>query len=97
MSGALALKPMQVDVWSDIGVMYRRVGRYDKAVEAFGHAAALDKTHITSRFNMGIVYLHDLGDRDAALKVWKELLALDPDAKSPTGQSLASMVNDLEK
>ena len=94
---ALALKPMQINVWSDLGVMYRRTGRFDKAVEAFGHAADLDKTHVTSRFNMGIVYLHDLNDAQSALKVWKEVLALDPNAKSPTGQSLVDMVKDLEK
>ncbi|BDQ32596.1 tetratricopeptide repeat protein [Pseudodesulfovibrio portus] len=94
---ALALKPMQVNVWSDLGVMYRRTGRFDKAVEAFGHAAALDKTHMTSRYNMGIVYLHDLNDKQAALKVWKDILAKDPEARSPSGQSLASMVQDLEK
>ena len=94
---AVALKPMQVDVWSDLGVMYRRTKRFDKAVEAFGHAAALDKTHMTSRYNMGIVYLHDLNDKPSALKAWKGILAMDPEAKSPSGQSLAAMVKDLER
>ncbi|MBG0789352.1 MAG: tetratricopeptide repeat protein [Desulfovibrionaceae bacterium] len=93
---ALALKPMLVDVWSDLGVMYRLVGRYDKAVEAFDHAAALDDNHITSRFNMGIVYLHDLSNKEAAIKVWKEVLAMAPDATSPTGRRLEDMVRDLE-
>lgn len=94
---ALALKPMLVDVWSDLGVMYRRTKRFEKAVEAFSHAAALDKSHLTSRYNMGVVYLHDLNDRQSALKVWKDILAMNPDAKSPSGQSLAAMVRDLEQ
>ncbi|MGE4422795.1 MAG: tetratricopeptide repeat protein [Pseudodesulfovibrio sp.] len=94
---ALELKPNEVNVWSDLGVMYRRTKQFEKAVGAFGHAAALDKSHITSRFNMGIVYLHDLNDPASALKVWKEVLAINPEAKSPTGQRVADMVRELEK
>ncbi|MCJ2163780.1 MULTISPECIES: tetratricopeptide repeat protein [unclassified Pseudodesulfovibrio] len=93
---ALELKPMLVDVWSDLGVMYRQTKQFEKAVDAFGHAASLDSKHVTSRFNMGIVYLHDLNDKASALKVWKELLALDPSAKTPTGQSLSVLVKELE-
>nr|WP_321257181.1 tetratricopeptide repeat protein [uncultured Pseudodesulfovibrio sp.] len=94
---ALELAPMQVNVWSDLGVMYRRTKQYEKAVEAFGHAASLDPQHITSRFNMGIVYMYDLNDQPSAVKVWKGILAIDPNAKTPSGESLAAMVNDLEK
>lgn len=93
---ALELRPTDVNVWSDLGVMYRRTKQFQKAVDAFGHAADLEPGHITSRFNMGIVYLHDLNDRESALKVWKEVLAINPEAKSPTGQSLAVMVRELE-
>lgn len=93
---ALELSPMQIGVWSDLGVMYRRTKQYDKAVEAFSQAATLDPKHVTSRFNMGIVYLHDLKDKENAVKAWKQVLALDPDAKSPTGQSVADLVRGLE-
>lgn len=94
---ALELRPAEVNVWSDLGVMYRRTKQFRKAVDALGHAAALDPKHITSRFNMGIVYLHDLNDPVSAAKVWKEVLAINPEAKSPTGQSVAAMVGELEK
>jgi len=94
---AVELKPMQPNVWSDLGVMYRRTQQYDKALEAFGHAAALDKAHITARFNMGIVYLHDKNDKASALRMWKEALAINPDATSPNGQSLKSMIEGLER
>ncbi|MDC0335561.1 tetratricopeptide repeat protein, partial [Pseudodesulfovibrio sp.] len=89
---AVELKPMKIGVWSDLGVMYRRTKQFNKALEAFGQAAALDKNHIVSRFNMGIVYLHDLNDKEGALKAWKEVLALDPDAKTPSGQPVADLV-----
>ena len=94
---ALELSPMQVGVWSDLGVMYKRAELFDKALEAFGHAASLDPKHVTSRFNMGIVYLHDLGDRENALRVWKEVLVLDPNAATPSGQPVADLVRELEK
>lgn len=92
----LELAPTRVNVWSDLGVMYRRTEQYKEAVDAFAHAASLDKTHLTSRFNMGIVYLHDLNDKESALKIWKEVLSIDPNAKTPTGQNLAELVKGLE-
>lgn len=92
---ALELKPMQVGVWSDLGVMYRRTQRFDKALEAFGQAASLDPKHVVSRFNMGIVYLHDLNDKAGAVKVWKEVLAIDPSATAPNGKSIAELVEEL--
>ena len=94
---ALELRPNEVNIWSDLGVMYRRTKQFEKSVEAFGHAAQLDMSHITSRFNMGIVYLHDLNDRASALKAWKSVLDINPEAKSPTGQRVADMVRELEK
>ncbi|WP_319544050.1 tetratricopeptide repeat protein [uncultured Pseudodesulfovibrio sp.] len=94
---ALELAPMEVNVWSDLGVMFRRTKQYQKAVEAFGNAAALDSKHLTSRFNMGIVYMYDLNDKASAIKMWKEILSIDPNAKTPSGESLAVMIRDLEK
>lgn len=93
---ALELKPMSVGVWSDLGVMYRRTKQFDKAVDAFSHAASLDPKHVVSRFNMGIVYLHDLNDKEHALEAWKSVLAIDPNAKTPNGDSLSDMVKQME-
>lgn len=93
---ALELSPMKIGVWSDLGVMYRRTEQYNKALDAFERASALDPKHVTSRFNMGIVYLHDLNDKAGALKVWKEVLALNPDAVTPNGQKVSELVAGLE-
>ncbi|MFH1912811.1 MAG: tetratricopeptide repeat protein [Pseudomonadota bacterium] len=94
---AVELAPMRPGVWSDLGVMYRRMQQFDKALDAFSHAASLDTAHVTARFNMGVVYLHDLGDRENALKAWREVLAIDPSATTPTGRPVASLVSELEK
>jgi cytochrome c-type biogenesis protein CcmH/NrfG len=94
---AVELAPMRPGVWSDLGVMYRRMKQFDKAVDAFEHAANLDTTHVTARFNMGVVYLHDLGDKENALKAWKAVLAIDPAATTPSGQPVAALVSQLEE
>lgn len=92
----LELRPMDVGVWSDLGVMYRRTERFEDAIRAFKQAASLDAKHVVSRFNLGIVYLHDLNDKASALKAWKEVLAIDPNAKTPGGQSVKELVKGLE-
>lgn len=94
---AVELSPMKANVWSDLGVMYRRTKEYEKAVDAFEHAADLEPEHVTSRFNMGIVYLHDLNNPEEALKAWKAVVALKPDAKAPNGKLVADLVKGLEQ
>lgn len=94
---AVELAPMRSGVWSDLGVMYRRLEQYQKAIDAFEHAAKLDTSHVTARYNMGVVYMHDLNDRENALKAWKAVLAIDPEATTPSGQSVAALVGQLEK
>jgi len=89
---ALLLKPENPDVLTDLGIMYRRSKQFKKAVKAFETAAALDPAHEASRFNKGIVFLHDLDDKAGAIKAWEDLLKVNPKATSPSGQSLAQVV-----
>jgi cytochrome c-type biogenesis protein CcmH/NrfG len=94
---ALAIDPENANVWTDLGVMYRRSGRPDKAVEAFDRAMAIDPTHEISRFNKGIVLFHDLKDEKNALVAWESLLALNPNAKSPGGQTVRELVDHIKE
>ena len=94
---ALELSPMHGDVWSDLGVMYRQDGQYQKAIDAFGQAAKVDPKHVTSRYNMGIVYYYDLTDKANALKIWKGLVAENPDVKTPSGQPLVELIRQVER
>jgi len=94
---ALALRPDDANVWTDLGVMYRRSGSPEKAVDAFDRAMHLDPSHEISRFNKGIVLFHDLKDQQGALAAWKQLLALNPDAKSPGGQTVRELVTHIEQ
>jgi len=94
---ALAIAPDDANVWTDLGVMYRRSGSPDKAVEAFDRAMRIDPSHEISRFNKGIVLFHDLKDEENALAAWESLLALNPNAKSPGGQTVRELVDHIKQ
>ena len=91
----LSLDPSNADVWTDIGVMYRRAGNPEQAVSSFDKAISLNPQHEQARFNKGIVLLHDMGDRDAALQTWQELIKINPDFRTPTGQTIKELVEKL--
>ncbi|PLY02355.1 MAG: hypothetical protein C0624_08755 [Desulfuromonas sp.] len=74
---ALALDANDPNVLTDQGVMFRKLGWFDRAIENFEKAGDLDPRHTQSLFNMGIVYRYDLNDFDKAVTVWKKLLALN--------------------
>ena len=94
---ALAIEPQNADVWTDLGVMYRRSGNPEKAIEAFDEAMQLDRGHEISRFNKGIVLFHDLNDPEGASRVWEELLTINPDAKTPGGQRVRELVDQIQQ
>jgi cytochrome c-type biogenesis protein CcmH/NrfG len=74
----LAAKPDNPDVRTDMGIMYRRLGEFDRALEEFRKAAQIDPKHINSRYNIGIVLLHDKQDVKGAIKAWEDYLKVDP-------------------
>jgi cytochrome c-type biogenesis protein CcmH/NrfG len=89
---SLALKPDNANVLTDMGVMYRRSGKPAEAIKAFSKAIAVDPRHEVSRFNKGIVLMHDLKDREGALKAWEGLLEINPLAMAPNGQSVDQLI-----
>lgn len=93
---ALAIQPGNANVWTDLGVMYRRDGKPQKAIEAFDQAIAIDSAHEISRFNKGIVLFHDLKDEPGALAAWESLLAINPNATSPSGQAVKELVDHIK-
>lgn len=94
---SLALEPDRPDVWTDLGVMYRRNGDPRKAVEDFDHALSLKPDHQIALFNKGVVLMHDLNDPKGALDAWQKLLTINPDARTPGGQPIKAIVEQLKK
>ena len=94
---SLSLNPNNANVQTDLGVMYRRNGQPKKAVEAFDRAIKIDPKHEVSRFNKGIVLLHDLSDKEGALQAWEELIAVNPAAMTPSGQPLKDLLKRFKE
>jgi tetratricopeptide (TPR) repeat protein len=61
-----------------MGIMYRKLGQFDRAIEEFRKAAQSDPKHANSRYNIGIVLLHDKEDIKGAIKAWEEYLKVEP-------------------
>ena len=96
-SKSLELKPNNANVMTDLGVMYRRNGQPTKALETFNKAIEIDPRHEISRFNKGIVLMHDLQDQKGALQAWEELVKMNPVAKAPNGQPIKELVEKLKE
>ena len=77
----LAVKPDNPDVRTDMGIMYRKLGQFDRALEEFRKAAQNDPKHANSRYNIGLVLLHDKQDMKGAIKAWEEYLKVDPNSE----------------
>jgi len=79
-SKALEIDDNDPNILTDLGIMFRRVGWYDKAVASFEKASRLDPTHLQSLYNLGIVYLNDLNDVGKATEAWERFVAVNPDS-----------------
>jgi len=75
---ALDLNPNDANVLTDQGVMFRRLGWYDRAIENFTKANQVDPQHSVSLFNLGITYRYDLQDLPKAKSAWEKFLAINP-------------------
>ena len=82
------------NVLTDQGVMYRKMGLFDKAVANFEKAGQLDPKHLQSLYNLGVVYANDLKQTDKAIAAWQRYVALDP--MSPQGQQVKAMIDELK-
>jgi len=91
----LAAKPDNPDVRTDMGIMYRRLGEFDRALEEFRKAAQSDLKHMNSRYNIGIVLLHDKQDIKGAIKAWEDYLRVD--SKSERANRVKAQMENLKK
>lgn len=90
----LAVKPDNPDVRTDMGIMYRKLGQFDKAIEEFRKAAQNDPKHVNSRYNIGLVLLHDKQDIKGAIKAWEDYLKVDP--KSERAQRIRAQIDKMK-
>lgn len=89
---ALALDDNDPNLLTDEGVMYRRLGWFDKAISNFEKAHRLNPNHQQSLYNLGIVYRYDLQDIPKAIEAWEKFLELNP-----TGPGAAQIRAELDQ
>ena len=76
---ALAVDPGNVNVRTDMAVCYRRTGKHDKAIEELKKAISTNPRHAQSRYNLGVILIHDKNDPESGIKAWEGLLENVPD------------------
>jgi tetratricopeptide (TPR) repeat protein len=72
-----------------------KLGQFDKAIEEFRKAAQSDPKHVNSRYNIGLVLLHDKQDIKSAIKAWEEYLRVD--SKSERAERIKAQMEKLKK
>ena len=90
---ALAIKGDDPNVLTDMGVMYRQLKDFQKALAAFRKAAAAGPTHPQSRMNIGVVLMHDLNDPKGAIAAWEDYLRVAPN--DPNADSIRRSIEEL--
>ena len=92
-SKALAIKGDDPNVLTDMGVMYRQLKDFPKALAAFRKAAAASPTHPQSRMNIGVVLMHDLNDPKGAIAAWEDYLRVAPN--DPNAENIRRSIEEL--
>jgi cytochrome c-type biogenesis protein CcmH/NrfG len=92
---ALALKPGNPNVLTDLGVMYRRNGQPGEAIKRFRMAADADATHPQSRMNLGVVLFYDLNDPLGAKEALESLLEVYP--QGPNADQARQLMAEIDK
>lgn len=92
---ALEIEPNNPNVLTDQGVMFRKIGWFDKALANFEKANKIDPKHLQSLYNAGIVYAVDMKQMEKAAPYWNKYLALD--ANSPTAIQIKTLLEQPDK
>lgn len=90
---ALTLDPRNVNVRTDMAVCYRRKGDPDKAIEELKKVISIDPRHPQSRYNLGVILIHDKKDIEGGVQAWEALLESIPDY--PYRESLKTEITKM--
>ena len=76
---ALAAKPGNPNVLTDLGVSYRNLGRFDESIAMFEKALAASPTHWQALYNKALVLAMDKKDLAGARAALASLKKMKPD------------------
>lgn len=88
----LGQHPGDPDVMTDLGVTYRSLKQFDRALELFDKASKTAPDHWRSRYNQVVVLAFDLNRIDAARQVLAELQRMQPN-----NQQVSELAAAVEK
>ena len=91
---ALEIHPENVNVRTDMGTCYRRIGRSDLAAEAYRKSLTFQPNHLNTLANLGIVLAYDMNDPEAAIEAWETYLRSAPPGK--TTDMIRSKLQELK-
>jgi tetratricopeptide (TPR) repeat protein len=91
---ALAVDPMNVQVRTDLATCYRQLGDADRAVEELRRVLAINPTHDTALYNLGVILLNDKKNSAEAIRVWEEFTTKHP--QSPIATALGEKIRELK-
>ena len=79
---SLELDPYQQPIWNNLGQVYERLGQLDRAIRTYERALGNAPDDPTPYFNLGVLYLDRLGQKDKAMGYLlkaRDLNPLEPD------------------
>ena len=69
----LAQVPDDADTWYNLGILYRKSGQIDKAIDAYDRVVAINSTYVAAWINRASIYV-DQGRFDEALADYNKVL-----------------------
>ena len=95
---SLGLKPRNPNVETDLAACYHYLGQNEKALETLEKVLAYSPGFAQAMFNKGIVLISAKSDIQGGVKVWEDLLRLNPDypQKAELEQKIHQLKNAIK-
>ncbi len=94
---AVGISPDNPDLLTDLGICYRGMREFDRALETFDKAQQIDSSHWQSLFNKVVVAGFDLKNMDLAKEAMRSMEVIEPRPAELTADRLAQLRQALER
>jgi tetratricopeptide (TPR) repeat protein len=94
---AVTLNGRDADVLTDLGICYRNLREFDRALEQFAQAHRVNPRHWQSLFNGAVVAAFDLGRFDQAVEAIEQIEAIAPRPENLDAGRLRELREAIER